>query len=283
MRALVALASRLAPQGVLLLGASDKLPQAAADLVEPVPASELGGRTGTGGVGSGADPLFDHTSWRQLNAWRLKARPILPSPRQAAALELDSALPPFGWWHEAAEGDGGPPFATSRLSIILGGCLGDYRPSPGASRPIEGGVTMEGTSSDVPKLPRPASMPRSGSAKNAALGRARAGESGGDLGVSGSPQGCPEPTSLVSGSERIGSCLSGRGIGALKHAPSLRSFRQALGLRALSGKGGSLGGASSRMVAVQRLGLRPLVGHTSSKRNRAAAARVQAEQISLSS
>ena len=78
-RAVAAMVRRLTPAGVLLLGASDKLPNCAAEFLEPIPAAELA-------IHLGEYAWFERAP-RPINAWRRKV-----ATRNGAAV----APPPAG-------------------------------------------------------------------------------------------------------------------------------------------------------------------------------------------
>jgi hypothetical protein len=81
-RAVTAMASRLTPNGVLLLGASDKMPNYASELLEPIPAAELA-------IELGEYAWFERAP-RPINAWRRKV-----ATRNGAAVTPSSATSPI--------------------------------------------------------------------------------------------------------------------------------------------------------------------------------------------
>jgi len=81
-RAVTAMASRLTPNGVLLLGASDKMPNYASELLEPIPAAELA-------IELGEYAWFERAP-RPINAWRRKV-----ATRNGAAVTPPSATSPI--------------------------------------------------------------------------------------------------------------------------------------------------------------------------------------------
>ena len=100
-RALARITAQLAPHGVLLLGATDAMPQCASQLLEQVPLDELfAAAEGVDEKRSGGQPLILATPEKLkhplINAWRLKqprARPVQRA-RSAARGGVAAALAP---------------------------------------------------------------------------------------------------------------------------------------------------------------------------------------------